>query len=186
MNWARASIEALASRYAQYKIPAYPSKIPGSHTALRASSAMFGVPLSPPSGIVQQQRSLSTASAAATEGEIVPQIPLCERQAAHTTQLTNLLTWRDQAAQRAAAVGSSWSNEPDAPSVEDLHTELSWLLDDTVVGVKSPGDTTWQQKSWRDIERSLRLKGEPSGDAEISLREPIEELGRLGIECCYI
>lgn len=115
------------------------------------------------------------------EGEIAPQLPLCERPPAYVTQLATLLTWRNSASQQAALAGAAWVDEPDAPSVEDLDTELSWLLDDAVVGVRSPGDDEWQQQSWRDVERSLRLRGEPGKETEVSLREPLEELGRQAV-----
>jgi hypothetical protein len=112
------------------------------------------------------------------EPVIVPRIPLCERAPTHSTQLTSLLTWRESAAQRATLAGSRWAaaGEADAPSVEDLHTELAWLLDDAVAGVRDSASAAWQQKSWREIERAE--SGAVVGASEIYLRESLEELGK--------
>jgi hypothetical protein len=112
-----------------------------------------------------------------TDEPIVPQIPLCERSPAHSTQLISLLAWREMASQRATFAGTKWeaAGEADAPSVEDLHTELSWLLDDVVAGVRESPSATWQQKSWRDIER-VEAAAEVAV-AEMHLRESLEKLG---------
>jgi hypothetical protein len=81
------------------------------------------------------------------------------------------------ASQRATFAGTKWeaAGEADAPSVEDLHTELSWLLDDVVAGVRESPSATWQQKSWRDIER-VEAAAEVAV-AEMHLRESLEKLG---------
>lgn len=113
----------------------------------------------------------------------VPKIPLCERPPAHSTQLTSLLAWRERAAQRATLAGTKWAatGEADAPSVEDLHTELSWLLDDAVAGVVDSSSAAWQQKTWREVERAEAGSAAVVGAAEIYLRESLEELGTLRI-----
>ena len=117
------------------------------------------------------------------EPVIIPKVPLCERPPAYSAQLASVLAWREDAVQQAALAGTKWAaaGEADAPSVEDLHTELSWLLDDSVAGVRTSSSAAWQQKSWRDIERTEAVAGakEAEGAAEIHLRESLEELGTL-------
>lgn len=49
-----------------------------------------------------------------------PAIPLCERPAEHTAPLADLLAWREAAEQQVAAVGTSWEQQDDGPSMEDL------------------------------------------------------------------
>ncbi len=123
------------------------------------------------------QGSTLTPDQISNESVVVPKIPLCERTPAHSAQLTSLLAWREKAAQSATLAGTKWAaaGEADAPSVEDLHTELSWLLDDVVAGLRESSSAAWQQKSWRDIERAEA--GPSMGAAEINLRESLEELG---------
>ncbi|KAL4420380.1 hypothetical protein ABPG77_002320 [Micractinium sp. CCAP 211/92] len=107
-----------------------------------------------------------------------PAIPLCERPAEHTAPLADLLAWREAAEQQVAAVGTSWEREDDGPSVEDLQTELGWLLDDALAAMARPGGD-WRPTSWRQLERDLRLRP-PLADAAcqylVQLREPLELL----------
>jgi hypothetical protein len=138
-----------------------------SHLPLRSTSNQA-------SSLLPGQNSESSAT--------VPKIPLCERPPAHSVQLTSLLAWRERAAQRATLAGNRWAaaGEADAPSVEDLHTELSWLLDDAVAGVIDSSSAAWQQKSWREIQRTESAV--VVGAAEIYLKESLEELGMWTIE----
>ncbi len=60
-----------------------------------------------------------------------------------------------------------------------LQTELSWLLDDTVVGMLS-ADGGEQQTSWRSIERGLRINElDQQLQQLVQLRLPPEALGGL-------
>jgi hypothetical protein len=120
---------------------------------------------------------LAAAAAAFPTAESGPLLPLCERPAIHVAQLTSLLAWRDAAASRAAAAGARWDGEPDAPTAEDLQTELVWLLDDAVAGLRPQGNDAWKAKAWRDIERGEAEEG--SDALEVNLRESVEGLGRF-------
>jgi len=132
---------------------------------------------------VQQQQHKFLVTAAIGDVSYEPRLPLCERPATCLVQLTSLLAWRDRAALTAASAGSSWAEEDDGPSPEDLRTELSWLLDDAVAAISRGGEGTaaeWHQESWRDIERGLR--SEPHGAFNtwaVRLREPLDELGEF-------
>ncbi|KAL4430761.1 hypothetical protein ABPG75_006017 [Micractinium tetrahymenae] len=110
-----------------------------------------------------------------------PATPLCERPAEHTAPLADLLAWREAAEQQVAAVGISWEQEDDGPSVEDLQTELSWLLDDALAAMARPGGN-WRPTSWRQLERDLRLRAplrEAACQYLVQLREPLEALEAL-------
>lgn len=206
MSLARAYMEALASRSRN------------CHTHVETirrlmffggSSATFSAPIQhvsshrhlhhrtsflSPASSSSYQGSTSVISEHDNEPIIIPRIPLCERPPAHSAQLTSLLAWRELATQRATLAGTQWAaaGEADAPSVEDLHTELSWLLDDVVAGVRTSPSAAWQQKSWREIERvEAAAVGAASGGcgaAEIHLRESLEGLGRcrLLIELLFV
>lgn len=143
------------------------------------SAALWGA--SPPLPRLLARRSLA-AAAAASAADPHPLHPLCERPPAHVAQLTSLLAWRDAAASRAAAAGAAWAGESDAPSVDDLATELSWLLDDAVAGLRPQGASIWQAKAWREIERGeAREDAAAAAALEVSLRESVEGLGGLVI-----
>lgn len=77
----------------------------------------------------------------------------------------------------ATTVGSTWIGEEDAPSVEDLHTELSWLLDDAVVSIACDGGEGGS--GWRDAERRLLQRSPPEHleSCVVTMREGLEELG---------
>ena len=64
--------------------------------------------------------SAPTASLTAKAAASQPQLPLCEREAAHEAALSELLAWRDAARRQVEAVGDSWAQQDEGPSAEDL------------------------------------------------------------------
>jgi len=118
------------------------------------------------------------------EGHVEPKIPLCQRPPSHTSALGTLLVWRAEAAELASSAGKSWEGDKDAPSVEDLQTELSWLLDDAVADISFKGDPA-PERTWRDLERQIAVHPDGQGtvavsneeDYTLNLRESIEYLG---------
>ena len=123
----------------------------------------------------------SSPSSAPPPSPQPPRIPLCERPPSYITQIATLLDWREQAADRASDVGATWQGQQDAPSVEDLHTELSWLLDDTVVGMRQAPEDPWKVTTWRDLEKQIQYSTSTSSRlppaTEVYLRESLEDLG---------
>ena len=112
---------------------------------------------------------------AAEEDNLDPQLPLCLRQTLHSVPLQYLLEWKSEACHRAVLESASWKNMKDMPTMEDLETELAWLLDDCVAAVKFLPDGGWNSTSWRELERRLKLYD--GGGAEVQLRESLEKLG---------
>lgn len=109
------------------------------------------------------------------EDNLDPQLPLCLRQTLHSTPLQTLLEWKSEACHRAVLESASWKNMKDMPTMEDLETELAWLLDDCVAAVKFLPDGVWNSTSWRELER--RLQSYDDAGAEVQLRESLEKLG---------
>lgn len=108
-----------------------------------------------------------------------PNVPLCERPPTHAAQLKTLLEWQEGAARRASLAEAQWQNKKDAPCVEDLKTELSWLLDDAVAGIRRT-QQPWEARAWRDIERQLSTKDiMNASQVEVQLRESLDELGEV-------
>ncbi|MCO5602204.1 hypothetical protein L7F22_056332 [Adiantum nelumboides] len=59
-------------------------------------------------------------------------IPLCEREAAHSSSLEKLLKWRSWAQQMAVSVGDRYRIADGGPDSDDLLRELDWMLEDAV------------------------------------------------------
>ncbi|MCO5599104.1 hypothetical protein L7F22_053204 [Adiantum nelumboides] len=59
-------------------------------------------------------------------------IPLCEREAAHSSSLEELLKWRSWAQQMAVSVGDKYRIADGGPDSDDLLRELDWMLEDAV------------------------------------------------------
>ena len=182
---ARASLEAFASRCATYHLIMHrgnPCCGPSLHLPSifpTTSNSSFLKPFS------SSSRHRSSSVAATSDTEITPKIPLCERAPAHITQLTSLLEWRERAAERATSAATGWAGEQDAPSAEDLQTELSWLLDDAVAGLRMSEAAPWQPQSWLDIEKKVGAPP-PTTTTEIHLREPLKELGTYALSHLYL
>jgi hypothetical protein len=121
---------------------------------------------------------------AAEEDNPDPQLPLCLRQTLHSVPLQSLLEWKSEASHRAVLESASWKNMKDMPTMEDLETELAWLLDDCVVAVKFLPDGGWNSTSWRELER--RLQSYDDGGIEVQLRESLEKLGEYDYQVTTI
>lgn len=108
---------------------------------------------------VSNVRKLRTYSAA------VQYTPLCERTATKSTNVGNLLKWRD------AKLTELRTLEDHNPS--ELETELRWLMEDVLCSGRSPSSTNWTPIEFQ----SLLLEAE--NDFECLLRLDLEELSSL-------
>ena len=111
-------------------------------------------------------------------------VPLAERTGKVVASARQVLEWRDWARARAASEGSrgEYNTEDGSPSLENLFTEVDWIVEDAVAGISDADDDDDDAcklgvdgVAWRDMGRLLEGHGLPHG-SQVLLREDLEEL----------
>lgn len=126
-------------------------------------------------------RNHHTHATSIADAPIKPKTPLCERKPIHTTRLAGLISWHRDALTRIAFIGDAWMIQDDGPSQEDLETELSWLLDDSVAALIDETGAPERSITWRSLERDIKTGALLLPDScTIKLREPLANLGKPG------
>jgi len=105
-------------------------------------------------------------------------VPLAERDGKAIATAAQVLEWRLWARAHAAGMGSRYDASDGLPSLDSLRTEVDWIVEDAVAGVRDDDGQSGSGGAWCGVGQLSGGLGLPHG-CQVLLREDLEGLRRM-------